>query len=113
MFLGLISIYAFLHTSGILRLVMIFIAGACLTAAWPIIIVMIQEAMPNNVGLASGLSLGTAYGAQGLGVAALGLVADQWGLAIVMNVLTLLPIGVLVLTMFVPEKVIPEPLASS
>ena len=104
MLIALIGIYSFLHTDGLLRLIMIFIAGACLTAAWPIIIVMIQEAMPNNVGLASGLSLGTAYGAQGLGVAALGLVADSWGLATVMSILTWLPIGVLVLTLFVAEK---------
>lgn len=106
MLIALGGIYAFLHTNGFLRMLMIFIAGACLTAAWPIIIVMIQEAMPNNVGLASGLSLGTAYGAQGLGVAALGLVADHWGLNLVMTILTLLPIGVLLLTMFVPEKVV-------
>jgi MFS transporter, FSR family, fosmidomycin resistance protein len=104
MLIALFAIYGFLHTDGFLRLVMIFMAGACLTAAWPIIIVMIQETMPNNVGLASGLSLGTAYGAQGLGVAALGLVADSWGLATVMSMLTWLPIGVLILTLFVREK---------
>ncbi len=107
MLIALGGIYAFLHTTGLLRMSMIFIAGACLTAAWPIIIVMIQEAMPNNVGLASGLSLGTAYGAQGLGIATLGLIADHWGLNLVMTILTLLPIGVLALTMFVP-KTIPQ-----
>lgn len=105
MIIALAGIYIFLHSSGFLRILMIFMAGACLTAAWPIIIVMIQEAMPNHVGLASGLSLGTAYGAQGLGVAALGLIADHGSLQLVMNILTWLPIGVLILTMFVPERV--------
>lgn len=113
MLMALGGIYAFLHTAGLIRFVMIFIAGACLTAAWPIIIVMIQEAMPNNVGLASGLSLGTAYGAQGLGVAALGLVADTWNLNLVMNILSLLPIGVLILTLFVPESIERRPVISS
>jgi FSR family fosmidomycin resistance protein-like MFS transporter len=66
---------------------------------------MIQEAMPEQVGLASGLSLGTAYGATGLGIAALGVVADSSGLALTMNVITLLPLGVLIMTLFLPERV--------
>jgi MFS transporter, FSR family, fosmidomycin resistance protein len=60
--------------------------------------------MPNNVGLAAGLSLGTAYGAQAIVVQMLGIVADQRGLETVMTILTLLPIGVLILTFFVPER---------
>jgi MFS transporter, FSR family, fosmidomycin resistance protein len=104
MAVSLAGIYGFLNADGLLRLVLLFITGACLTAAWPIIVVMIQEAMPNNVGLASGLSLGTAYGAQAIVVQILGIVADQRGLDTVMTILSLLPIGVLILTFFVPEK---------
>jgi MFS transporter, FSR family, fosmidomycin resistance protein len=104
MMISLAGIYGFLNTDGLLRFILLFITGACLTAAWPIIVVMIQEAMPNNIGLASGLSLGTAYGAQAIVVQILGIVADQSGLGTVMTILTLLPIGVLVLTFFVPEK---------
>ncbi|HEU4742438.1 MAG TPA: MFS transporter [Meiothermus sp.] len=105
MVLALGALYFFLHTEGILRMVAIGFAGACLSAAWPIIVVMIQEAMPNNVGLASGLSLGTSYGATGLGVAALGSFADAFGLYSTMTLLTLLPIGILLMTLFVPERV--------
>jgi MFS transporter, FSR family, fosmidomycin resistance protein len=104
MMISLAGIYGFLNTDGLLRFILLFITGACLTAAWPIIVVMIQEAMPNNVGLASGLSLGTAYGAQAIVVQILGIVADQRGLGTVMTILTLLPIGVLLFTFFVPEK---------
>jgi MFS transporter, FSR family, fosmidomycin resistance protein len=105
MVISLAGIYGFLNSSGLLRFILIFITGACLTAAWPIIVVMIQEALPNNVGLASGLSLGTAYGAQAIVVQILGIVADQHGLGTVMTILALLPIGVLIFTFFVPEKV--------
>jgi MFS transporter, FSR family, fosmidomycin resistance protein len=105
MVISLAGIYGFLNTAGFARLVLLFITGAFLTAAWPIIVVMIQEAMPNNVGLASGLSLGTAYGAQAIVVQLLGLVADQRGLGTVMTILALLPVGVLILTFFVPERV--------
>jgi MFS transporter, FSR family, fosmidomycin resistance protein len=105
MIISLAGIYGFLNSSGLLRFSLLFITGACLTAAWPIIVVMIQEAMPNNIGLASGLSLGTAYGAQAIVVQLLGFVADQRGLGTVMTILSLLPIGVLILTFFVPERV--------
>jgi MFS transporter, FSR family, fosmidomycin resistance protein len=105
MIISLAGIYGFLNSSGLLRFILLFITGAFLTAAWPIIVVMIQEAMPNKVGLASGLSLGTAYGAQAIVVQLLGIVADQRGLGTVMTILSLLPIGVLILTFFVPEKV--------
>lgn len=112
MAIALVGIYGFLNTEGLARYGLLFVAGASLTAAWPIIVVMIQEAMPNNVGLAAGLSLGTAYGAQAIVVQLLGIVADQHGLAVVMTILGALPVGVLLLTFFVPEKVAQPSLAS-
>ncbi|MDX2003935.1 MAG: MFS transporter [Meiothermus sp.] len=104
--LGLL--YGFLHSSGVLQMVFIAAAGIFTSMAWPIIVVMIQEAMPNNVGLASGLSLGTSYGATGLGVAALGGFADAQGLAAAMTLITLLPAATVVMTFFVPERVRPD-----
>jgi len=100
--LGLL--YGFLHTTGILQMAFLAAAGICISMAWPIIVVMIQEAMPGSVGLASGLSLGTSYGATGLGVAALGNFADGFGLTATMTLITLLPILVVLMTLFVPEK---------
>lgn len=108
--LGLGALYVFLHSAGLMQMAAVSLAGAALSAAWPVIVVMIQEAMPGNVGLASGLSLGTAYGASGLGVAALGNFADAFGLGATLQLLTLLPFGILVLTLFVPER---EPRAAA
>ncbi|MER3553217.1 MAG: hypothetical protein C4331_02375 [Meiothermus sp.] len=102
--LGLGFLYVFLHSSGIVQMAAIGLAGASLSAAWPIIVVMIQETMPGNVGLASGLSLGTAYGASGLGVGILGSFADAFGLPATMQLLTLLPTGIFLMTLFVPER---------
>ena len=105
MITALIGLYGFLHTDGILRMVALVVSGASISAAWPVIVVMIQEALPRRVGLASGLSLGTAYGATGLGIAGLGALADAVGLQVTMNVITLLPLGVLALTLLLPEEV--------
>jgi MFS transporter, FSR family, fosmidomycin resistance protein len=66
---------------------------------------MVPEAMPNNVGLASGLTLGLAYGASGLGIAALGHVGDLFGLQTTMNIVMWLPLAALAISFLVPERV--------
>jgi MFS transporter, FSR family, fosmidomycin resistance protein len=101
---ALVALFGFLHTDGLVRVLAIGITGMCLSAAWPVIVVMIQEAMPANLGLAGGLSLGTTYAAQGLGVAALGAFADVHGVASTMTLIGLLPLIGLALTAFVPER---------
>jgi FSR family fosmidomycin resistance protein-like MFS transporter len=100
----LIALLAFMRTEGLAQLIAIGVAGAFITMPWPISVVMVQEAMPNNVGLASGLTLGLAYGASGLGVSALGGLADSAGLPTVMTLITLLPVLVFVMSLFVPER---------
>lgn len=109
---ALIGLYGFLHGGGPLRFAAVALTGVSINAAWPVLVVMIQEAMPNSVGLASGLSLGTAYGAMGLGIAALGIVADTFGLGATMTVITLLPLGVLGLTLLLPERLARPAVAS-
>jgi FSR family fosmidomycin resistance protein-like MFS transporter len=104
MLVALVSLYLFLHTAGLLRVAALALSGASISAAWPVLVVMIQEAMPRQVGLASGLSLGTSYGATGLGIAALGSFADSFGLALTMNVIIVLPVGIFFLTLFLPTN---------
>jgi FSR family fosmidomycin resistance protein-like MFS transporter len=60
--------------------------------------------MPNNIGLASGLTLGLAYGASGLGVAALGRIGDLFGLQTTMNVVIWLPLAALAISFLVREQ---------
>lgn len=98
------ALFVFMRVDGWAQLVALAVAGAMITAPWTITVVMIQDAMPNNLGLAGGLTLGTAYGASGLGVAALGVLADNAGVAQTMLVVTSLPVLVLVLSLFVPER---------
>ncbi len=101
----IVALYGFMNTTGWLQLGLLALTGTFATAAWPISVVMVQEAMPNNVGLASGLTLGLAYGAGGLGVAGLGRLADAYGLQTTMTVISLLPILALVMSLFVPERI--------
>jgi len=55
-------------------------AGALTNAAVPLLIVAAQEHSPGSIGLASGMVMGLATGAGGLGFVAIGFLADSQGL---------------------------------
>ncbi len=99
-----VALLIFMRAEGATQLIALGIAGAFITMPWPISVVMVQEAMPNNVGLASGLTLGLAYGASGLAISLMGGMADVAGLPAVMTLITLLPIAVFAMSLFVPER---------
>ena len=77
------------------------LAGMMLLAGFSVIIVFAQELMPGNVGLASGLMLGLAFGTGGIGILFSGIMADAFGLEKSMLFLALMPMvaGLLALTL--------------
>ena len=94
----------FLNTDGPLQVLSIALAGASLIAASSLTVIMAQELLPNNIGLASGLTLGLGFGAGGFGVAALGSVGDRYGLPTTMLVIALLPALLVLVTLLLPGK---------
>lgn len=77
--------------------------SACLSATFASSLVLVQAMLPGNVALASGLALGLSGGLGGLGVVLLGRIADIWSLPVVFHILTLLPLGAFLLTLFIKE----------
>ncbi len=70
--------------------------GLILASAFPAIVVFGQELMPGKVGMVSGLFFGFSFGMGGLGAAALGQLADSFGIVTVYQVCAFLPvIGIL------------------
>jgi FSR family fosmidomycin resistance protein-like MFS transporter len=67
-------------------------SGAALLASFSVTIVLAQEILPRNLGLASGLILGLGFGMGGLGAAVSGWIADMVGLYKTVWVLALLPV---------------------
>jgi MFS transporter, FSR family, fosmidomycin resistance protein len=67
-------------------------SGAALLASFSVTIVLAQELLPNNLGLASGLILGLGFGTGGLGTALSGYLADHIGLYQTFWVLALAPL---------------------
>jgi MFS transporter, FSR family, fosmidomycin resistance protein len=80
-----------LWLSGPLRWVFLAVAGMALLASFSVTVVFAQELLPQHLGLASGLTLGLAFGAGGLGVGMSGLMADLVGLRTSVWTLVLLP----------------------
>ncbi len=93
----------FLFTRGGTALVVLGLFGAVLTSTFPMTVVLGQEYMPRNAGLASGLVVGFAIGTGGLGVGALGWMADRFGLTTVLWTCALLPISGLAAALFLPR----------
>ncbi|MBL8056418.1 MAG: MFS transporter [Anaerolineales bacterium] len=104
MALALGALAVFIRSAGLVQVAALAVAGATLSVPWTLSVIMVQDALPEHVGLASGLTLGTAYGAMGLGVAGLGQLADWVGLGPTLSLITLLPAAVLLMGLFVPER---------
>lgn len=95
--------YGFLSADGIGVFVILFLAGALLSATATSSLVLTQRMMPKNIGMASGFTLGFSVGLGTLGVLGLGRVADFWGITFVFNILVWLPVIGFILTMFIRE----------
>jgi FSR family fosmidomycin resistance protein-like MFS transporter len=80
------------------------LAGALMGAAHSILIVMAQALLPVRQGLASGLALGYLFGAGALSSLAIGVLADSWGLARVIQGGALVGLLAAVLTAFLPPS---------
>lgn len=94
----------FLHAQGIWLLLLVAASGFLVVSTFATTIVLGQSYLPQNLGLASGIMMGFAIGAGGLGVTLLGLVADRWGVPVALQLIGLFPILGLVLTAFLPGQ---------
>jgi len=98
----------FLLARGVLAFVMLGIFGALLTSSFTVSVVLGQAYLPRNAGMASGLIVGFAIGAGGLGVTALGWVADCYGLPAALWISALTPLLAVVATRFLPAPRLQE-----
>ena len=74
-----------------------FIIGSFATT-----IVLAQTMLPDNVGMAAGLTIGFSVGMGGFGVTILGFIADNFGLPLVMQIVTWLPVAAAIIALKIP-----------
>jgi FSR family fosmidomycin resistance protein-like MFS transporter len=92
-----------LFARGVLVFVALGALGFVLVSTFTVSVVLGQAYMPGNPGMASGLIVGFATGAGGLGVTALGWVADHWGLTASLWISSMMPLLGFVVALFLPE----------
>ncbi|MBN9046910.1 MAG: MFS transporter [Rhizobiales bacterium] len=90
--------YASLEVTAVLSVII----GFVLASAFPAIVVFAQELLPGRVGMVSGLFFGFAFGMGGTAAAALGVVADAYGIEFVYKICSFMPLLGL-LAIFLPK----------
>jgi len=84
-------------THGSMLFVSLGIVGMALISSFTITMVMAQELLPRNLGVASGLVAGFAIGTGGIGVTILGVIADHFGVPTALKSIMVLPlVGLLI-----------------
>ena len=92
------ALLVFLNSQGIVAATALSLAGFFLVSSFAVTVVMAQDLWPENVGLASGMMVGFAFGVGGLVVPLIGLIAERWGLLTALQVIVVFPVSAVVLT---------------
>ena len=104
MFASVPLIALFPHVSGLLRQFSVFLAGIALVSSFATTLVLAQEMMPANVGVASGLTVGFSVGLGGVGTTLIGKAADSFDLPAVLTILALLPMLGMICALRLPGR---------
>jgi len=75
--------------------------GFVLISSFAVTMAMSQRLLPNNIGMASGLTVGFAIGTGGIGVTLLGTIADAYGVPAALKLITILPVIGFIICLFV------------
>ncbi len=90
-----------LMTHGVLLGAALALIGMVLISSFTVTMVMAQEMLPLNLGIASGIMAGFAIGTGGIGVTLLGLVADRFGVPAALKCIMVLPMVGLLISLFI------------
>jgi FSR family fosmidomycin resistance protein-like MFS transporter len=94
-------LFLFLRSTGIVSYIALVIFGFFLWSSFAVTVAISHEIMPSRVGMASGLMLGVAIGAGGIGVAINGMIADIYSLMTALYTIPILIVGATGLMLFV------------
>ena len=97
-------LYAALHSSGALFLILLFLGNFTLSTSVTINIVLAQQLLPKHESLASSFAMGAAWGTAGLLNYPVGMIGDRIGLPKLLDGLVMLPLATSVLTLFLKRE---------
>ena len=97
-------LYAALHSSGALFLILLLLGNFTLSTSVTVNIVLAQQLLPRHENLASSFAMGAAWGTAGLLNYPVGMIGDQVGLPKLLDGLVILPLVTSVLTLFLKRE---------
>jgi len=100
-------LYLALSTDGYVEWALTAMAGMALLASFSPAVLIAQELIPKNQGMASGIILGLAIGIGGLGVSVTGAFADAFGIAAAVYSLVALPVAAALIAFALPGSIKP------
>lgn len=103
LFLTAPLLLGFLLTEGVLSIVMLSLTGMTTIGSASIAVLMGQSYLKSHIGIASGITIGSAIGLGGLGTPILGAIADHFGLMAAMYSMIGLPVAGCVLALTLPD----------
>ncbi len=98
------AIAVFILVGGIAGAVSLVLIGAAVVGTFGVTMVMSQEYMPRQIGMASGLVIGLSIGLGGIAAVVLGAIADSVDLESALWVCAVAPIVGIVLTLLLPPS---------
>jgi FSR family fosmidomycin resistance protein-like MFS transporter len=106
MFLTTLVLPSIFITEGTMLFIVLGLLGMICISTFSVTVVMAQQLLPKNLGIASGLIVGFAIGAGGICVTLLGVVADHYGVPVALKSIMILPLIGLILSMILkyPEE---------
>ena len=96
-------ILVFLLVGGVPGAIALAAVGAAVVGSFGITMVMAQQYLPSNIGMASGLAIGFAIGLGGIFAVLIGAVADSVDLRTALFISAAAPVAALALTAFLPR----------
>jgi len=94
----------FVTVGGVAGAAALALVGACVVGTFGVTMVMSQEYLPQQIGLASGLSIGMSIGLGGVAAVALGALADTVDLRTSLYVCAAVPVAAVALAAFLPSS---------
>lgn len=106
LFLSCVLFPLIFMAKGPMLFVALGVLGMVMISSFTVTIVMAQQLLPQNLGVASGLMVGFAIGTGGIGVTILGVIADHYGVLVALQSIWLLPVAALLLSLSIryPER---------
>jgi len=99
MFLTTLVLPLIFITEGDMLFIVLGLLGMICISTFSVTVVMAQQLLPKNLGIASGLMVGFAIGAGGICVTLLGVVADRYGVPFALKSIMIIPLIGLMLSM--------------